>query len=183
MTKQESARQWYLKNREKQLAYAKSYRESHPDIVKMAKTKWRLDHPEEVKAEQSRYREKHREARRQWDLDPANRETATALQRERRRANPAKHREEIHARRARIAGNGGSYTASEWNDLAAVYNNRCLRCGKQEPEIKLTVDHVIPITIGGANTVDNLQPLCASCNSSKGSKHIDYRPQVLAAAA
>jgi len=28
---------------------------------------------------------------------------------------------------------------------------------------------------GGKDEVDNLQPLCKPCNSSKGSKHADYR--------
>jgi 5-methylcytosine-specific restriction endonuclease McrA len=40
---------------------------------------------------------------------------------------------------------------------------------------ELTVDHVIPLSVGGTNWLKNLQPLCSSCNSSKHTKHIDYR--------
>ncbi len=67
---------------------------------------------------------------------------------------------------------GGEFTAQDWLDLCNRYDNRCLCCGEQKP---LTVDHVIPLSKGGTNTIDNIQPLCLSCNSSKGAKEIDYR--------
>jgi 5-methylcytosine-specific restriction endonuclease McrA len=78
-------------------------------------------------------------------------------------------------RRSREASVGGSVTGTEWAELKRKYNHACLCCGKREPEIKLTMDHVKPLIKGGANTIDNIQPLCQSCNSSKARKHIDYR--------
>jgi 5-methylcytosine-specific restriction endonuclease McrA len=79
-------------------------------------------------------------------------------------------------RRAKLRGNAGSYTVQEWISLKADYDYTCLRCGKQEPEIKLTVDHVLPVSLGGPNYISNIQPLCGPCNSSKCDQHIDYRP-------
>lgn len=67
----------------------------------------------------------------------------------------------------------GSFTKDEWKDLCNKHNNKCLCCGMNN--IKLTVDHVIPLCVGGTNNIDNLQPLCRSCNSKKGKKIIDYR--------
>ena len=43
---------------------------------------------------------------------------------------------------------------------------------------KLTVDHIVPVSLGGKNTIDNLQPLCLTCNSKKHNKIIDYRDNV-----
>lgn len=80
-----------------------------------------------------------------------------------------------HRYRAKKRGNGGRYTAQEWRGLKAQYHYRCLCCDKQEPEIQLTVDHVIPISLGGPNVISNIQPLCLLCNSRKSNKHIDYR--------
>lgn len=75
-------------------------------------------------------------------------------------------------RRARIKGNGGSFTVEEWNTLVALYKHRCAECGRSEPEIKLTVDHIIPVCEGGHNGIENIQPLCGSCNSRKGRRTV-----------
>ena len=64
-------------------------------------------------------------------------------------------------------------TNQEWRDLCAKYNHQCLCCGEQTT---LTVDHVLPISLGGSNSIDNIQPLCLACNLRKHAKHIDYRP-------
>lgn len=50
--------------------------------------------------------------------------------------------------------------------------NLCLNC--KSPE-RLTIDHIMPISKGGDNHLDNLQTLCKSCNSRKRDKYIDYR--------
>jgi len=61
----------------------------------------------------------------------------------------------------------GSFTIKEWNDLKKKYNFKCAICGRRK---KLTVDHIIPLSKGGTNYIDNIQPLCKSCNSSKNNK-------------
>lgn len=68
----------------------------------------------------------------------------------------------------------GSYTFDEWYALCDQYGFCCLRCGKTD--VKLTVDHVVPLSQGGSHYITNLQPLCGPCNSSKGVKRDDYRP-------
>jgi hypothetical protein len=42
---------------------------------------------------------------------------------------------------------------------------RCVSCGSKR---QLQFDHLIPVRLGGASTVDNLQLLCSACNRSKG---------------
>jgi len=43
----------------------------------------------------------------------------------------------------------------------------CQRCAQRE---QLSVDHIVPRSRGGMDTLDNLQTLCRSCNSKKGQK-------------
>lgn len=64
------------------------------------------------------------------------------------------------------------FTLLEWEQLVHKYHYICLKC---EASIKLTVDHVVPLSLGGKDTIDNIQPLCGSCNSSKGQKNTDYK--------
>jgi 5-methylcytosine-specific restriction endonuclease McrA len=42
---------------------------------------------------------------------------------------------------------------------------RCAECGST---FDIQYDHIIPVALGGASTVENLQVLCAPCNQSKG---------------
>ena len=79
---------------------------------------------------------------------------------------------ENHQKRMQYSDNEKSYTDHEWNMLLAEYGGKCLRCGCTED---ITIDHIIPLSKNGANTIDNLQPLCRKCNSSKGATTADYR--------
>jgi 5-methylcytosine-specific restriction endonuclease McrA len=65
----------------------------------------------------------------------------------------------------------GNFIIQEWETLKAQYNWTCPMCGKREPEIKLTADHIIPISKGGTSNIENIQPLCRSCNASKGNHY------------
>jgi len=77
-------------------------------------------------------------------------------------------------RRIRRLNVGGNHTLLEWENLKAQYNWTCPCCKKYEPEIKLSADHIIPISKGGSNNIENIQPLCRSCNSKKFIKIVKY---------
>jgi len=141
---------------------------------------WREKNPEKNK-------EHYRKTAQQRSADPELRAKYTKYERERRqerqRNDPAFHEHLMdmakrgwHKRRARLAGNGGSYTRSEWRKLCEYYDHRCVCCNHQFQ--RLTVDHVLPLTKGGTNDIQNIQPLCRSCNSRKHDKEADYRPSL-----
>ncbi len=79
-------------------------------------------------------------------------------------------------RRARKMNAEGSHTQEEWELLKNQYNYTCPACKNKEPKIKLTEDHIIPLIKGGSDNIENIQPLCKSCNSIKHDKVINYRP-------
>ncbi|MAT81699.1 MAG: HNH endonuclease [Phycisphaerae bacterium] len=55
-------------------------------------------------------------------------------------------------------------------NLFARDRNRCQYCGKKFSLAELSIDHVVPISRGGANTWDNLVCACIRCNTRKGSR-------------
>ena len=77
-------------------------------------------------------------------------------------------------RRARKKMSDGKHTFGEWELLKRQYNNTCPSCHKTEPTIKLTEDHIIPLSKGGSDNIENIQPLCVSCNSKKYTKTIIF---------
>jgi 5-methylcytosine-specific restriction endonuclease McrA len=104
-------------------------------------------------------------------LDPEYRKRETAFSREWRRRNPRK----VQAANARARAWGRydpDWTDQEWADLLERSDYACLCCGSIED---LTPDHVIPLSRGGANTIDNIQPLCLPCNRRKYISTTDYR--------
>jgi len=71
----------------------------------------------------------------------------------------------LKARRyAREKGAEGNHTLNEWEGLKKKYNYCCAICGERKP---LTKDHIIPLSEGGTDYIDNIQPLCRNCNSKK----------------
>lgn len=155
-------KQWYQDNKKQKNEKNKKWRLEHPERAREFVRTSRLRNIEKVKKRVKQYilenKEKIKERYKKWSL-----------------ANPEKERMRAKQRRDRLRGASGSFSVDEWNTIKKKYGNKCLCCGRKEPEIKLTIDHVVPISIGGNNTIENIQPLCHSCNSRKQAKEIDYR--------
>jgi hypothetical protein len=48
-------------------------------------------------------------------------------------------------------------------------NHTCRYCGGTSPDVRLTIDHVVPVALGGSNDPTNLVAACADCNAGKSS--------------
>ena len=96
-------------------------------------------------------------------------------QRDRARHNQRLRRERLIAARAK-----GTHDGAMWDELIELCDRRCVRCGTQAPEgLRPVKDHIVPIYQGGSDGIENLQPLCPSCNSSKGAESTDHRPDAV----
>lgn len=58
-----------------------------------------------------------------------------------------------------------NFTEHDWKSCKEHFGNSCSYCGNSE--IEITQDHFIPISKNGSHTIDNILPVCRSCNSSK----------------
>ena len=139
------ARKWRTKNKDRINKELRDWYKSNPGKNKEYHDKWIVDNVEKTKENSKRYKSNNKD----------------------------KVRENDRNRRARIKKSKGIITKEEWSAVLEKHGNKCLCCGRTD--VKMTMDHVKPIFIGGSHTVDNVQPLCLSCNSKKHIKHIDYR--------
>lgn len=52
----------------------------------------------------------------------------------------------------------------------------CQYCGSHPPSIVLHVDHIVPVSAGGENVLENLITSCESCNLGKGARPLRLVP-------
>jgi 5-methylcytosine-specific restriction endonuclease McrA len=107
------------------------------------------------------------EGRLYWEADQLGADDVLALIRERERRQQRKL-ERAHAAMAANAGGVPNREVIPRDVKLAVYerdDGRCVECGSN---FDIQYDHVIPFSLGGASTVENLQIPCSDCNRKKG---------------
>ena len=151
-------KKWQMNNNERFREINRILKQTHKKQHSEQSKKRARANPEKTRAIAKRSREKHPETRRCWQ-----------------KKNKDKLRNYSATRKARLAGNGGNLTVEEWYAILDFYGHKCLCCGRGN--VRLTIDHVVPISLGGKHSADNVQPLCGPCNSRKKDKYIDYRKE------
>ena len=144
-----------------------SWAKDNPDVIKAYKTKWLTENAEAIRIQRKEYCERtiesKRETTRQHYKD--NKDLYIAAGRRRRarvRSNPV----EVYSTQQVLDMYGTTcHLCSEEINLQA---NR--KAGDEGWERGLHIDHVVPIALGGSDTLDNVKPSHAQCNLSKGMK-------------
>ncbi len=146
-----------------------------PYLNKQSK-EWKLKNPDKTKAQSYKWRASHLEKSNKIGRDWRKRNPEKTRDSYRKWAskNPGYLSANRQNRRSRMRNAVGSFTVGEWELLKLQYNFTCPSCLKIEPIIKLSVDHIIPLSKGGSNNIENIQPLCRSCNCRKHVKIIKY---------
>jgi 5-methylcytosine-specific restriction endonuclease McrA len=168
------------------------------DEVKIYRREWQANNREKVTAYRAKWHAKNREKDRAYHLrwyyselgvrfrSRHKKDAATYAESyrirnreriaERKRRYRHEHKEEIATanrnRRAVKRSANGKHTRSDIEILKAVLGSTCPGCRKKTD---LTVDHIIPLAMGGSNGPMNLQLLCKGCNCSKQDSIVDYR--------
>jgi 5-methylcytosine-specific restriction endonuclease McrA len=156
-------------NREKAIARDREYYEAHAEEKRAYALAYRAAHLEERHAYEAGYREVHREKMRLYQelYRPEHTEERREYEKAYKRAFPEKIRAKRRRRRAKQAGAPrNDLTHAQWLEIQSAQDHRCYYCGKR-CKGKLTQDHIIPLSKGGAHTLHNVIGACRSCNSKK----------------
>lgn len=140
---------------------------------------------------QQRYAEKNREKLRKKALESYHAKKDLPGERERRAdrnkswndRNPGYHLKQYQKNREKVLFRNrrrelrikaiDELSPGEWEKVVSDCNDTCIVPGCETSPV--TMDHVVPLSKNGRHHIDNLQPLCSSCNDRKGVKEVDYR--------
>lgn len=157
---------------------ARLWKKANSEATEQARERWREKNLEVNRERTRAQRLADPEAAQQKNRDyyAQNRKRLLSRQRKRRAENPLISREHARRRRIRLTNTPGAHSEAQWQALKAQFDHRCLRCGRREPAITLTRDHIVPLGKPGASDgIENIQPLCGPCNAWKGRRSLDLR--------
>ena len=175
MTNSESCKKYYYANRENRLAYQKKYSQDNKETILVSSKKYRQDNQESIKDRNAKYYQKNKKRIRKQ----AQKHTASHTEENRARAanwykeNPEQGKANAkvarHTRKARIAKVGGRFTKEDIQTMYASQGARCYYCSVNIEEA-YHIEHMVPISKGGSNWIDNICLACVPCNRTKGVK-------------
>lgn len=159
----------YAKNSAIAKTRAKSWREMNNERHNNAVAKWRENNKDKTAAYNAAYYANDVEGQRERSRLWWGGNKSASLEKHRKWV--AENREKWNLlqarRRARRAGAEGHHTKEQVDALRKLQNGECAICGQEK---KLTKDHIIPLSKGGSDWINNIQLVCQSCNSSKRDK-------------
>lgn len=151
---------------------------SRYEAIKATKAAWHKANKEKIRARRAILRAADPAAQRARTAKSYvdNREYFIAKAAAWYKADPKRWRAAKAVRRARKLSAGGRHTAKE---LGALLERQKSRCANSLCKASLKkgyhADHIIPLSLGGGNSIRNIQLLCAPCNIGKGAQHpIDW---------
>lgn len=170
-------KEWNAANPDKVKATSLAYAEKHREEARNRAAKWYKENPDKAKKYRTEWKlanpEKVLEAKKKHYV--ANKDAIIARAREWSKRNPEVGRLHVINRRARQRANGGVLSKGLAGKLIALQRGKCACCGADLKKSKYHMDHITPVSRGGANVDANIQLLCPSCNHAKGAKHsVDF---------
>lgn len=108
---------------------------------------------------------------RKWEKN--NKERRKETSKKYREDNPEKMFNNNIVRRLREENQGNGITKEQWIEMMEFFDWRCAYSGIQLNKNNRSIDHIIPLSKGGANEVWNMCPMYMPYNSSKNIKNME----------
>jgi len=172
-------KQYIQDNKERIAAYKKQYEQKNKKRIAKQRSQFYRDNKEELTERGKQYRQKNKKkiVERSKQYYRVNREDILVKRRQYSRTKRGKADNKIAAQKRRALKMGVGYEIFDSVEIFERDGYRCQHCGKKtRPDYKNpnhpkypNLDHIIPLSKGGAHTRKNTQCLCHQCNMEKGS--------------
>jgi 5-methylcytosine-specific restriction endonuclease McrA len=169
--------------------YKKKYRKENAKRIKAYKKRYYAQNREKVLEKQKEYYESHKEERINYQRDyyqknksednargkryyQKNKNSIKKKNRQYQLENPEVYRKSCSNYRARKR----NAPTEPWTheEIAENGTGFCPYCGKEiglvYDRLIMEIDHIIPLSRGGSNLKENLEPICCECNHRKNDK-------------
>jgi 5-methylcytosine-specific restriction endonuclease McrA len=189
---------WYLDHRDEHLAHTKTYAQEHPEVKRKSVRTYRLRHPERKKLQQDQSNAKRREngkAHEDYVQRLLSGKMAESSKRYRTKY-PERLKESTKKHHAKLKANGSSPSLRWKKNSPEKYLNhsrvhtigrqemkrhgvtamglyardggKCHLCHRRVSLKHLSIDHIIPKSLGGPGTWENLAIAHLRCNVKRG---------------
>jgi hypothetical protein len=153
----ERHRRHYQEHKERINERQKQYNKEHREGILKYSKQYSKEHKEEIAERMKRYNEEHKEerqhSRKQYRKTPHGKMVV---------------RVHNHRRRALKRNLGGSHTAQELKDQMNRQKSKCFYCKKKiNKNDKWHADHIVPLSKGGTDNIENIVIACPTCNLRK----------------
>lgn len=182
----------YEDKKEDILKKCKDYRESHVEECRKRGLEWQKNNPEKRRLICKRYTERKLAEDPEWANKRAmeyynkDKEKSRKRLREYRRSRPVWTRLQKYTRRSRCGS--GQVDKEHLNKkleglvMEKLKNQdyKCFYCGVDIKE-SFSIDHIIPLSKGGSNNIENIDLVCKPCNTKKSTRSKERMLEVMGA--